>query len=345
MPDQEIRVGLIGAGRNTRERHIPGFDKVGGLEIAAVANRSRESGRVVADQFNIPTVYDNWQELLEDESINAVCIGTWPYMHRTLTVAALEAGKHVLCEARMATNASDARAMLDASRSHPDLVAQIVPSPTTFKIDSLLQKLIGEGYLGELLSVNLQSLGTGFVNHSGPMHWRFDRDLSGFNVLNMGIWYEAMIRWVGRATRVMAMTKVNVPYRQDDDGHRVSVTIPDHADILCELANGAQAHMRFSTATGLSTGNEVWLYGSEGTIRVDHDFNVYGGKRGDSGLALIDNPASMQASWRVEEEFANGIRGTEPITRTPFDVGVHYMEWTEAVTRSAQTGQAVSLPR
>ena len=59
-------------------------------------------GRVVADQFNIPTVYDSWQELLEDESINAVCIGTWPYMHRTLTIAALEAGKHVLTEARMA---------------------------------------------------------------------------------------------------------------------------------------------------------------------------------------------------------------------------------------------------
>ena len=90
MPDEEIRVGLIGAGRNTRERHIPGFNKIGGLEIAAVANRSRESGRAVADQFNIPTVYDNWQELLEDESINAICIGTWPYMHSTLTVAALE---------------------------------------------------------------------------------------------------------------------------------------------------------------------------------------------------------------------------------------------------------------
>ena len=344
MPDQEIRVGLIGAGKNTRERHIPGFDKVAGLEIAAVANRSRESGRVVADQFNIPTVYDNWQELLEDESINAVCIGTWPYMHSTLTIAALEAGKHVLCEARMATTADDARAMLDVSRAHPDLVAQIVPSPTTFKVDPLLQKLIGEGYLGELLSVNLQSLGAGFVNHSGPMHWRFDRDLSGFNILNMGIWYEAMIRWVGRATRVMAMTKVNVPYRQDENGNRVAVTIPDHADILCELANGAQAHMRFSTSTGHANGNEVWLYGSEGTIRVDHALNVYGGKRGDPGLSEIENPASLQASWRVEEEFANAIRGTETITRTPFDVGLHYMEWTEAVTRSAQTGQAVSLP-
>ena len=160
----------------------------------------------------------------------------------------------------------------------------------------------------------------------------------------MGIWYEAMIRWVGRATKVMAMTKVNVPYRQDGNGNRVSVSIPDHVDILCELANGAQAHMQFGAASGLSTGNEVWLYGSEGTIRVDHGFTVYGGKRGDSGLAEIENPASMQASWRVEEEFANAIRGTEPITRTPFNVGLHYMEWTEAVTRSAQTGQAVSLP-
>lgn len=344
MPDEEIRVGLIGAGRNTRERHIPGFNKIGGLEIAAVANRSRESGRAVADQFNIPTVYDNWQELLEDESINAICIGTWPYMHSTLTVAALEAGKHVLCEARMATSAEDARFMLDASRAHPDLVTQIVPSPTTFKVDPLVQKLVSEGYLGELLSVSLQSLGPDFVNPSGPMHWRFDRDLSGFNILNMGIWYEAMIRWVGRATRVMAMTKVNVPFRQDDSGNQVSVSIPDHVDILCELANGAQAHMRFSTATGLSTGNEVWLYGSEGTIRIDHGFNVYGGKRGDAGLSEIENPPNMQGSWRVEEEFANAIRGTETITRTPFDVGVHYMEWTEAVTRSAQTGQSVALP-
>ena len=160
----------------------------------------------------------------------------------------------------------------------------------------------------------------------------------------MGIWYEAMIRWVGRATRVMAMTKVNVPFRQDDSGNQVSVSIPDHVDILCELANGAQAHMRFSTATGLSTGNEVWLYGSEGTIRIDHGFNVYGGKRGDAGLSEIENPLNMQGSWRVEEEFANAIRGTETITHTPFDVGVHYMEWTEAVTRSAQTGQSVSLP-
>ena len=90
MAGDEIRVGLIGAGGNVRNRHIPGFQKVERLEIAAVANRTLESGQSVADQFNIPDVYGGGQELLEDDSIDAVCIGTWPYMHRTLTLAALE---------------------------------------------------------------------------------------------------------------------------------------------------------------------------------------------------------------------------------------------------------------
>ena len=92
-------------------------------------------------------------------------------MHRTLTIAALEAGKHVLCEARMATSAAEAREMLDASRAHPGLVAQIVPSPLTFKVDNLLQQKIAEGYIGDVLAVSLQSLTPGFAAAAGPMHW------------------------------------------------------------------------------------------------------------------------------------------------------------------------------
>ena len=344
MPNQEIRIGLIGAGRNTRDRHIPGFREVDGVEIAAVANRSRESGRAVADQFNIPVVYDNWRELLEDESINAICIGTWPYMHRTLTIAALEAGKHVLCEARMAATAAEAREMLDASRAHPGLVAQIVPSPLTFKVDNLLSGKIAEGYVGEVLAVSLQSLTPGFADTGGPMHWRNNRSLSGYNILNMGIWYEAMIRWVGPATRVIANTGVNVAQRLDDNGQPAPVTIPDHVDILADLASGARANMRFSAVTGFGPGNEVWIFGSEGTLRLDAALNVYGGRRGDSAMSEIPNPPEGQAYWRVETEFCNAVRGQESITRTPFDVGLHYMEFTEAVTRSAQTGQAVPLP-
>ena len=344
MPTPEIRIGLIGAGRNTRDRHIPGFQQINGVQIAAVANRTRQSAQTVADQFNIPAVYDHWTELLQDESIHAVCIGTWPYMHRTLTLAALQAGKHVLTEARMAATAHEAREMLDASRAHPHLITQIVPSPLTFKADNLLTQKIAEGYVGDILAVSLQSLTPTFADQDAPMHWRHDRNLSGYNILNMGIWYEAMIRWVGPATRVLANAKTNVPQRRNEQGQPTPVTIPDHVDILADLANGAQANLRFSAITGFAPGNEVWIYGTQGTLRLDHNLNVHGGQRHDPQMTQLPNPPETQAHWRVEQEFINAIRGHEPITRTPFDIGLHYMEFTEAVTRSAQTGQAIPLP-
>ena len=244
------------------------------------------------DQFNIPQVYDDWRELLEDDSIDAVCIGTWPYMHRTLTLAALEKDKHVLCEARMASSAQEARDMLNASKAKPNLIAQIVPSPLTFKVDNLLQQLVADGYLGDLLVVEIQALGPDFVEPNSLLHWRHDRDLSGYNILTMGIWYEAMIRWVGRASKVMAMTQVNVSHRQDESGKRVDVTIPDHVDVICQLANGAQAHLRFSAVTGLSPGNEAWLYGTEGTLHLDQRLNLSGGRRGDQQLSGDIQPGS-----------------------------------------------------
>ena len=344
MAEEQIRVGLIGAGGNVRNRHIPGFQKAADVEIAAVANRSMESGRAVADQFNIPQVYGSWQELLEDESINAVCIGTWPYMHRALTLAALEKGKHVLTEARMANTAQEARDMLAASRSHPGLVCQLTPTSTTYRIDNILQQMIEDGYLGEVLSVEVQALQTGFADFDSPLHWRQDRELSGYNTLNIGASYESMMRWLGRGNRVMAMSKIHVPYRRNQHGDLTSVTIPDHVDILYELANGAQVHMRMSATTGLSAGNQIWMYGTEGTIHVDSQRNVFAGRRGDTELSPVPNPEEKQAYYRVEEQFTNAIRGKEQITMVPFETGVHYMEWSEAVYRSAQTGRAVYLP-
>jgi predicted dehydrogenase len=265
-------------------------------------------------------------------------------MHRTMTLAALDAGKHVLTEARMANDAAEARDMLAASKAHPHLVCQLTPTSTSYTIDNVLKRMIDEGFLGELLSVDFTSLQNNFADFDSPLHWRHDRSLSGHNTLNIGASYESMMRWLGRGNRVMAMSKIHVPYRRNEDGYPTSVTIPDHVDILCQLGNGAQAHMRFSSVTGLSPGNEVWLYGSAGTLHLDQRLNVSGGKRDDAQLSPIDNPPEMQYSWRVEEEFISAIRGHEPVTHTPFDVGVHYMEWTEAVTRSAQTGQAISLP-
>ena len=245
-----IRVGVIGAGTNTTLMHIPGFQAIDGVEVVSVANRSRESGQRVADQFGIPTVADTWADVIDDPAVDAICIGTWPYMHRTLVLAALDAGKHVLTEARMAMNASEAHEMLDASLENPELVAQVVPADFTFEVDQTIIDLINDGYLGDIVVADL-AVHAGFMDRNAPYTWRNDRDMSGYNIMLMGAISECFMRWIGPPTSVTAQTRTFVPRRAGEDGRRRVTTIPDHVDVLCEMASGPVAHLRFTEVVGL----------------------------------------------------------------------------------------------
>ena len=350
MADDTIRIGLVGAGGNTTLRHIPGFQEIEGVEIVSVANRSRASGQRIADAYGLPEVYDSWVDLIEADDTDAICIGTWPYMHRDMVLATLETEKHVMTEARMCMDAAQAHEMLDASRLAPHLVAQIVPSPMTLRVDNTVKQLIGDGYLGDVLSVNLvvndkTMHPAGFVEPGAPHHWRHDRDFSGYNIMQMGIWYEAMMRWVGPAQTVQALTRVHVKSRKDGDGNSQVITIPDHIEVLAEMYSGPLLHIRMSAVTGHSPQNGAWLHGTDGTLYVQSPgMALYGGTRDDGELSEIEIPAENQGDWRVEEEFINAIRGVEEITHTNFADGVRYMEFTEAITISAQTGEKVHLP-
>ena len=338
-----IRIGIVGAGGIVSSVHVPGLRRQPGVEIVSVANRSLESSRRAAAELGIPEAYANWEELLAAGGLDAVLIGTWPYMHRTITLAALDAGLHVLCQARMANDAAEAREMLAASRRHSSLVCQLVPSSGTYRIDRALQRLLGERYVGEILSVEVQMLQRGFASFGGELDWRHDAEFSGINVLNVGGTYESAMRWLGPGNRVTAKTRVHVPTRRDAEGRERTTTIPDHVEVLYELANGAPVHMRFSETTGLSRGNQIWIFGSEGTIHVDNEQRIFLGSRGDQALAELANPREQQASHRVEEEFVNAIRGREQISLNTFEIGVRYMEWTEAIHRSARSGATVQL--
>jgi predicted dehydrogenase len=142
----------------------------------------------------------------------------------------------------------------------------------------------------------------------------------------------------------MAMTKIAVPRRKDDTGAWQEVKVPDHVDILVEFKAGAVGHLRFSALTALAPPPEAWIFGSEGTLRVEPDAKrLSGGRRGDKALSEIAVPAGERIGWRVEEEFVNAIRGREKITHTTFEDGVRYMEFTDAVARSAATGQAADV--
>src|SRR6516165_8031236 len=109
-----LRVGLVGAGANTRKRHIPGLRALPGVEIVAVCNRRPASTEAAAREFGIPRTFEHWQDLVADPAVDAVVVGTWPYLHCPITLAALERDKHLLTEARMSLNAAEAHQMLDA---------------------------------------------------------------------------------------------------------------------------------------------------------------------------------------------------------------------------------------
>lgn len=343
MNHDTIRVGIVGAGGNTKAKHIPGLQALENVAVTAVCNRSRASSEAVAAEFGISGVFDDWRRLVESPDIDAVVIGTWPYMHHPVTLAALDAGKHVLCEARMAMNAREAHDMLRASRMRPHLVAQVVPAPFSLRVDGTIQRLLAEGYLGDLLAIDVRDNG-GFLDRDGPLTWRLDVQLSGLNVMMLGIWYEALVRWVGDATRVAAMGKVFEKTRPATEGRPAkAVLVPEHLDVIADMACGAQAHFRSSRVAGHADPSGCRLYGTEGTLEFTGG-RLRGGRRDDPGLAEIPIPAGEEGHWRVEEEFVNAIRGLEPVRLTTFEDGVRYMEFTEAVFRSRQTGQAVALP-
>jgi len=140
------------------------------------------------------------------------------------------------------------------------------------------------------------------------------------------------------------MGKIAVPERRDETGAVREVKVPDHLEILATLRDGAVARLRFSSVAALGPAGDVWIFGSDGTLRLDAEGKrLFGGRRGDTALSEIPIPASRRVGWRVEEEFINAIRGREKVSRTTFEAGVRYMEFTDAVAASIAAGRAVDV--
>jgi predicted dehydrogenase len=352
MAKHTLRVGLIGAGANTRLRHISGLRALPDVEIVAVCNRRPASTEAVAREFGIPRMHEQWQDLIADPHVDAVVIGTWPYLHCPITLAALEAGKHVLTEARMSMNAAEAHRMLAAARQRPELVTQIVPSPYGLKGDVIMRELLESGFLGELREVQVFGFSGALADPATALSWRQDVALSGFNMLSLGILHETLLRWAPPPAQVMAQVHAFIPSRIDpESGVRRPVGTPDSVQVLAVLENGARAVYHFSGVTPLGQGMGIHLYGTEGVLH----YNIMTDRiRGVSRRARhaarteeleeIPVPTEKALSWRVEAEFVEAIRECTPVRLTDFATGVTYMEFTEAVARSAKHGEAVRLP-
>ena len=344
MPQTKpIRIGVIGAGTNTKAKHLPLLQRIEGVTVQGVVNRSDASSTAVANEFGIQQIYPSWKEAVDDPDTDAIVIGTWPYLHCPITLRALKNGKHVLTEARMAMNASEAREMLSTSVQHPHLVAQVVPSPITLGVDQTIKHLLESGTIGPLLTIECRH-GGDFQATNAPLHWRQDIKKSGLNIMAMGIYYEAIMRWVGPATKVTARGKIFTKTRFDEKGEPHLIQVPEHIDVLADIASGAQLHLQESSITPLRSGEEgIRITGAEGILLFRGGILSIA-KRGDSQFQPLTLSPDRVGTWRVEEEFIRAIRGQEQITHTTFENGLRYMEFTEAVHRSMKEDKTIALP-
>lgn len=330
-----LRIGLIGAGANTRDRHIPGFRAMEGVELAVVANRSEASSRKVANEFAIPRIAPDWQAIVADDSIDAICIGTWPYLHAEITCAALRAGKHVLTEARMARNAIEAAQMCAAAQARPDLVAQIVPSPMTLPVDATIRRMIADGALGEVREICVTHTTAAYADAKMPLTWRQDYELSGHNTLTLGIYYEAVLRWMQEDARVeQARALIATTQRNRADGTPAVVKIPESLTVLGSYASKARLIMHLSGLEIAAPRNDIRINGEKGCLRLEVGtarlhWCPLGGQE-----TPVEIPADERVGWRVEADFVDSIRQGTPVRLTNFATGLRTMRFTDDVWRA-----------
>jgi predicted dehydrogenase len=337
---ERIGIGIVGVGGIARARHVPGFRALPGVEIVGVVNRTPESTARVAAELDIPRTFDGWPSLVADPEVDAVVVATWPYLHAPVTIAALEAGKHVLVEARMAMDAAEARAMLAAAEAHPGQVAMVVPAPFGFA-DATIRRLLAAGAIGELRTGRVSW--SGGIATTGRDQWRRERRHSGSNVMTLGILYESVARWLGHATEVSAVLRNFAPSQAGPDGSSIPADVPDVAVVVAAFPGGVPVTLEIAAYGRPDPVNGATLVGTGGVLRVD-----FAGSRlelAEAGAAGFDElaiPDDERWAWRVEADFVGAIRDGDPVRLTDFATGVRYMAFTDAVHEADRTGCRVA---
>ena len=349
MPSN-VRVGIIGAGAFTTGRMLPNLQKLPDVEITIIANRSRASAEKVAAQFGIPAVAADYRELVASPDVDAVLIGTPPYLHKDATFAALDAGKHVLCQTRISTSAAEARDMqeyADEAKAR-GIHTMLVPPAPFYRGSRFVDHLVTSGFLGQLRHVQGFNVNASFADPNVPLSaGRNDLELYGrFNAMQLGLSYDVMSRWTGHARSVVAQRATFVPERPVTPGGPLAANpYPDTVTVIAETAGGALATnvVNWSVHFGDS---RVELYGSEGAViyRQKGDA-ILAARAGEPELQPVPIPDEHDNPWRVEEEFVRLIRGEIDEPSFTFQDGVKNMEYLEAAYYSAVEGRRVDLPR
>lgn len=273
-----LRVGFVGSGWSDRVQ-IPVF-RLGGLTPQAIASANPEHAQRVAATHQLPETYATWQELVASDSVDIVSICTPPHLHAEIAIAALAAGKHVICEKPTALNVAEAEAMLAAAQAAPGRLA-IIDHELRFHPQRLhMRQLIKEGYVGSVLQARFDRLGSERLDATQPWTWWSDATRGGGVLGALGSHLIDLARWmIGRIEALTAHLQIGHLYRTDPSiGMQRQVTADDHADLLLRFANGALGAITVSGITPGGYGMSILVVGAEGALMLDNQDQLFGMK-------------------------------------------------------------------
>ncbi|MGC2617651.1 MAG: Gfo/Idh/MocA family oxidoreductase [Acidobacteriaceae bacterium] len=342
-----LRIGVVGAGAIVRNRHLPNLRSLPALdipavEISVVCNRNRASAEAFARDFDIPEVAATWERVVTRPDLDIIWIGTTPSLHAPITIAALDAGKHVFCQARMAMNLSEARSMLAAAESHPSQVTMLCPPPNAMKHGLFLEHLLRERAIGRIYHFHLRSLSAPWADPAAPAHWRQRTELSGNNILSVGIYGEVLGRFFGDPVSLCASGRVFIPQRQ---GYELRV--PDAVSVLGDWPDQILGTLEWSGVAHNGGHDRLEIFGSDCTLTYDFVTDeIFLGRSPnsskDSSPASLQVPAAFTHEWTVEQDFIRAVHdGGHP--EPSFRTGVRYMTFVEAIHQSLARSAWVRL--
>lgn len=270
MTTQPLRIGVIGVGFGSRVQ-IPGFQSEG-LQVVAVCTRHREGAERAAREFGISGVYTDYRQMLRHPGLDAVSIATPPVSHHEIALAALDAGKHVLCEKAFAMDQLQAREMWERARG-TGLTCMVTHEFRFAPARAYVKELLDQGYVGDIRTLGMTLFfGPSQLPGVRPLTWGSQASQGGGYLKALGSHYIDCLRdWGCEISRVCGNAFVLDPERVNPEtGQSARADADDSFGFVAVFRNGGFGVMGATTLAPFGQGARIEIYGTQGTLQMSY---------------------------------------------------------------------------
>jgi predicted dehydrogenase len=364
--ENPIRVGIVGADASGQGwaplSHLPALKMLPEYEITAVCTAHADTAAAAATKYGVNRSFHDYNAMVREPDMDLISVVVKVPAHHDVVVAALSAGKHVYCEWPLGANLAEAEAMAEIARRkgvRAMVGLQARGDPTV----RYLRQLIADGYVGDVLAVNMTMFTAGVLEHPKSRLWERDR-VKGMSVITgRTIHTMDVLCWcLGDFVEVSGKVSTQVKqWRVTGTDEFVDVDASDNVMVNGVLASGAIASVHAATIPYNATGWRMEIYGRKGTLRAtskgspQRDANTLLGSRDGGSLEPLPVPASFtevpeampigppRNVAHLYLRMAIAIRSGGQV-EPDFDLAVKRHRLVDAIQRSSDEGRTITLP-